>query len=231
MLNIFKNKKIYLPLAGILFFSASMVIVGCSDEENPQGGGGSSNPNVRVFNSISLEEDSSAFSSYYGVNLLAGEKVTGCDVNRDASLQDEANAGENFYLTSGIFDQMLPPGYETRFFQVYDNITTEQFDTMTAVYSGIGSSFGTEDFVQDNTAAWTYFTASSVQTTKPVFCFWLKGRKDAGQNNTINIFGSIQPTDAYDLFPGQVYGFRITFKARINTNGENDFRTVLLPIE
>ncbi|HEY3252050.1 MAG TPA: hypothetical protein VGK25_13145 [Ignavibacteria bacterium] len=226
MLHVFKIKQIILPLVLVLVLSA-MAIVGCSDEENPQGGGGTANPNVRVFNNITVEEDSSAFGSYYGINLFTGQSVTGGDPNRDAAMQDESNAGENFYLTSGIYDQLLPPGYETKYFQVSPNMTIAEFDTMAAVYTGIGSSFGTEDFTEDNTAAWGYFNTSSIQTTKPVYCFWLKGRSDAGQNNGKNIFGIIQPVDAYDLFPGQVYGFRATFKVKININGENDFRAFI----
>lgn len=228
MLRVFKLKQIALPVVSALFVTAFIAISGCSDDEDPIGGGGSSNPNVRVFNSINVEEDSSGFYSYYGINLFSGERVTGADPNRDAALQDESNAGENFYLTSGIYDQLLPPGYETRFFQVYPNLTTAQFDTMTAVYTGIGSSFGLEDFIEDNTASWGYFNTSSVPNTKPVFCFWLKGRSDMGQNGGKNIFGIIQPVDAYDLFPGQVYGYRMSFKVRININGENDFRTAIV---
>lgn len=226
MLRFFRHKQIFLLLLSSLFLTFAVTVSGC-DEEDPLGGGGSSNPNVRVFNSIQVEEDSSAFSSYYGINLFNGEPVTGGDPNRDAALQDESNNGEYFYLTSGIYDQLMPPGFETRYFQVYPNLTPAEFDTITAVYSGIGSSFGLEDFTEDNTAPWGYFTASSVAQTKPVFCFWLKGRYDAGQNGGKHIFGIIQPVDAFDYFPGQVYGFRMTFRARININGENDFRTIV----
>jgi len=230
MLSLFKHKQIFSFLAGSLFLLFAISVSGC-DEDDPLGGGGSFNPNVRVFNNISVEEDSSAFSSYYGINLFTGEAVTGGDPNRDAALQDQSNNGDYFYLTSGIYDQLIQPGYETRYFQVYPNLLPADFDTMTAVYSGIGSSFGLEDFIEESTAPWGYFTTSSVASVKPVYCFWLKGRYDTGQNGGRHIFGIIQPVEAYDYFPGQVYGFRMKFRARININGENDFRTTLLPTD
>jgi hypothetical protein len=105
-------------------------------------------------------------------------------------------------------------------------MSASDFDTITAVF-GINPPLDSSDFTHWATDSWGYFTAPmSISGSHPVYCFWLKGRKDAHQNHDVNIFGIIQPREASDAHPGQG-GFRMSFRIRINITGENDFRKTL----
>lgn len=214
----------------ILFIMGVSIIsvAGCDDAGVTGGGGTTPNPNVKSYDSIGVEEDSSA-GSFNGINLLNGISVTGGSSSRDAALAGGLGAsGTDFYLRSGTLDILSDIGYETRWFRVAAGYTPSQFDTMSAVYTKIGSAFDTLDFTQEDTYAggvWSYFNAPiSIGDSQPVYCFWLKGKKNGGLTSGKNVFGILQPREATDNNPGNTYGFRMSFRVRINTNGENDFR-------
>jgi hypothetical protein len=130
---------------------------------------------------------------------------------RDCSLQD-CNQGNDFYLQNGeLLNNLLPPGYETRFFQVSADMSVNTFDTLSKVPGYV--SFVPQDFTQNSTEFWGYFNAPL--TTYPVYCFWLKGKKEA--NITLkDVYGIIQQ-EATDSFPNK-YGYRMSFRVRININ-------------
>lgn len=183
------------------------------------------NPNVRSYDSVNIQEDS-ALSNFSTMNLYVGTNGLWNNGDRDCSLADSSSSGKNFYLRTGILLNMFAAGYETKFFLVKSDLSSSAFDTMSAVYDNIGSAFDTTDFTQDDTygtpsAPWGYFNAPL--TTHPVYCFWLKGKHAAGVT-TKNVFGIIQPREATDWSPSAVYGFRMSFRFRININGDNDFR-------
>jgi hypothetical protein len=218
--TIFKqNFKNYVFLVPFFALTAFILINGCgSDPTNPPTT--IDNPNVKSFDSVGIDEDSS-LDSYSGINLVNGTTVKTVDASRDVSLADNASLGLEFYLRTGTLDHLLPAGYETRFFQVKSDLSASDFDTMSAVYDNIGSAFDTTDFTQDNTSFWGYFQAPLL--THPVYCFWLKGKRDAGLT-TKSYYGIIQPRESTDKSPGAPYGYRMSFRYRININGENDFR-------
>jgi len=182
------------------------------------------NPYVETFDSIGVDEDSAAFQSYTGIDLLTGSTTIDSSGSRDCSLNDLNNAGIDFFLQNGeLLNSLLPPGYETRFFRVDPDMNVTTFDTLTKVPGYV--SFSPEDFTQNGTENWGYFNAPL--TSYPVYCFWLKGKKDAGIT-VKNVYGIIQPREATDRDPVNVYGYRMSFRVRINTNGENDFRKQIL---
>lgn len=200
-------------------------IFACSDDSGVGGGGTRSNPNVRSFDSLFIEEDSAAGSSFAGLNLFNGVNVTSTSPNRDVSLAGGTNAtGTDFYLRSGILlDHLLDAGYETRFYRFYENLTPQQFDTITILPAG--ETLDSTDFTQEDTygaGTWSYFNAPL--DSRPVYGFYLKGRRAAGQNNNIRVYGILQPITSGDRLPSQPYGFWMTFKVRINVAGQNDFR-------
>ena len=225
----FLKKKASFLLLFVLGFTVA-VINGC-DDSGVEGPTTQNNPNVKSYDSIGVEEDSSA-GSFNGINLLDGVNCTGGYNLRDASLVggNLDTTGTNFYLRSGLLD-LLDPGYETKWFRVVASYSPSEFDTMSAVYTNIGSSFDTTDFTQEDTygsGAWNYFNAPiNTGDAQPVYCFWLKGKKYANLTNGKNVFGIIQPRQATDSRPGQVYGFKMSFRVRININGENDFRKTI----
>jgi hypothetical protein len=214
-----------IPLA--IFFA---VISGC-DEDNPTNPQYIDNPNVETFDSIEVEEDVSGLS-YTGIDLLTGRTTNGLDSARDCSLQDRTNDGFDFYLQNGVYllNDKRMAGYEIRFYRFDSYMSVYTFDTLSKV-PGV-TSFTPNYFTQDNTAAdgeWGYFNAPFVLgSSAPVFCFWLKGKKDAGFNNSKDVYGIIQPREATDTSPGQAYDYRMSFRVRINTNAENDFREQIL---
>jgi hypothetical protein len=185
------------------------------------------NPNVKTFDSIGVDEDSAAFQSYTGIDLLAGRTTIDTAGSRDCSLNDVNNTGADFYLQNGeLLNNLLASGYEIRFFRVSSDMSVTTFDTLSKVPGY--TSFVPNDFTQNGTENWGYFYAPFVLgSSAPVFCFWLKGKKDA--NITLkDVYGIIQPREATDMFPGQPYGYRMSFRVRININAENDFRKQIL---
>ena len=185
------------------------------------------NPNVETFDSIGVDEDSAAFQSYTGIDLLTGRTTIDTAGSRDCSLNDLNNAGTNFFLQNGeLLNSLLPPGYETRFFRVDADMSVTTFDTLSKVPDY--TSFLPHDFTQNSTEFWEYFNAP-MNSSDPhaVYCFWLKGKKEAGITLK-NVYGIIQPREATDRDPLAVYGYRMSFRVRINTNGENDFRKQIL---
>lgn len=202
----------------------SFYVAGCDDSTTDPTTTYVDNPNVEAYDSIGVDEDSAAFFSITGINLLNGLNTVDTARLRDVSLNDVNNNGLEFYLQNGeTFNSLLPPGYETRFFRVSEDMSVTTFDTLSKVPNY--TSFTPNDFTQNGTEAWGYFTAPLA--SNPVYCFWLKGKKDAGITAS-NVYGIIQPREATDRSPLLVYGFRMSFRVRINTNGENDFREQIL---
>jgi len=184
------------------------------------------NPNVKSFDSLFIEEDSAAGQSFAGLNLFEGYNTTSLSPNRDVSLGGGTDSlGINFFLRSGILlEKLLDAGYETKFYRFYENLTPQQFDTISYLDAG-NNGLDTTDFTQEDTyggGEWGYFNAPL--TSKPVYGFYLKGRRAAGQNYNRRIYGILQPVTSGDRLPNQPYGFWMTFKMRINIAGENDFR-------
>jgi len=222
MFKIYNLKSAYLMMFIAVAALSFSVFNGCDDAgtvtpEDP------TDTNVVHYDSIWVEEDSSA-GSFNGINLLDGINTTGGYYLRDASLGGGTldSTGTNFYLRSGVLlDQMLDAGYETRWFQVMSNSTQTDFDTLSVITQNIGSALDTNDFTQTTTEFWGYFNYPL--TDYPVYCFWLKGKRDAGLTNGKNVYGVLRPTVAFDSRPGQTYGFKIVYEVKINKNGDNYF--------
>lgn len=195
------------------------VLNGCDDSGNvitP-----TTDTNVSHFDSIWVEEDSSA-GSFNGLNLFAGEHVTGGYNLRDASLYGgQDSTGSNFYLRSGLLLDQLDAGYETRWFQVMSNSSQTDFDTLSVITQNIGTALDTNDFTQETTEFWGYFNYPL--TEYQIYCFWLKGKRDGGLTNGKNVYGVLRPKVTYDNNPGGTYGFRIVYEVKINKAGENYF--------
>jgi hypothetical protein len=204
-------------------------ITGCGEDTTDPGTVFIDNPNVTSYDSIGVDEDSAAFFSYTGLNLLNGRNTIDTSASRDCSLNDLNNLGIDFFLQNGQFlDKVLPSGYEIRFFRVDPNMSVQSFDTLSKIYTTGHDSLRAVDFTEDGTSAWGYFNAPL--STTPVYCFWLKGRKDANPLSK-NVYGIIQPREATDNTPFVVYGYRMSFRVRINTNGDNDFRQMILSVD
>jgi len=201
------------------------VIAGCSDTTTDPGTNYVDNPNVTSFDSIGVDEDSAAFFSYTGLNLLNGVNTLDTANLRDCSLNDLNNLGMDFYLQNGQFLSNMPSGYEIRFFRAYADLSVQSFDTLSRIYTTGHDSLRAIDFTEDGTSNWGYFNAPL--SSLPVYCFWLKGKKDAGIT-TRNVYGILQPREATDNAPFVVYGYRMSFRVRINTNGDNDFSQLIL---
>ncbi len=223
-----KLKFILSTLIPLAIFIA--VISGCDDSGTDPETKYIDNPNVKTFDSIEVEEDAIAFQSYTGMDLLTGRTTLDSSGSRDCSLQDANNSGMNFYLQDGTqkLDYILAGGYEIRFYRFdLTDMSVYTFDTLSKV-PGV-TSFTPNYFTQNSTENWGYFNAPlTLGSDAPVFCFWLKGKKEAGYNNSKDVYGIIQPREATDTSPGQAYDYRMSFRVRININAENDFRKQIL---
>ncbi|MCI0449738.1 MAG: hypothetical protein L0Y79_08140 [Chlorobi bacterium] len=220
MISIIRGKIFLFLLAASLTFSIAL-INGCDDSGIETKF--VNNPNVKVFDSLYIEEDSAAGQSFAGLNLLDGFNTTSTSASRDIGMAGGLDSlGTNFYFRSGIFD-FLAPGYETRFFRYSADMPSSDFDTIS--FLNVGGELDSTDFTQEDTYAngvWSYF--NTPLTTYPVYAFYLRGRKAAGENNNIRVYGIFQPITSGDRVLGSPYGFWMTIKARININAENDFR-------
>ncbi len=222
-----RNTIIYLAGFLMLAFFSLIFVNGCDDSgvENNEPAT-IPNPNVKIFDSLYIEEDSAAGGSFAGVNLWEGYNTNSLSPNRDCGMSSGDSIGMNFFLRTGILDKITVAGYETKFYRFYANMTSETFDTLSFVDAG--ASLDSTDFTQEDTyggGVWGYFNAPL--DSKPVYGFYLRGRKGAGQNNGIPIYGLLQPITSGDRVPGTVYGFWMTFKIRMNIKGENDFRRTI----
>ncbi len=203
---------------------ALFFIGGCNSDTTTNPPTYVTNPNVKSFDSVGVEEDS-ALSSLTSIVMINGTNTTGISADRDCSLASDTT-DNNFYLRSGDLLKKLVGGFQSRYFRVAADMSASAFDTLSKVpgYDSLNSL----DFTQDDTygsGVWSYFNAPL--TSQPVYCVWLKGRKDADPSSK-NIFCIIQPREATDRNPGAIYGFRMSFRIRINTNGDNDFRKQIL---
>lgn len=214
-------KKLIKQTGYILVMLVVISVVGCGSDEEVNNPTTKTNPNVKTFDSIWVEEDSS-LASFTGINLLDGINTTGVFYLRDCSLRDSGSSGINFFLRSGIFD-ILDPGFQSRWFRAYDDLTKERFDTIS--YLDVGGTLDSLDFTEESTEFWGYFNAPLA--THPVFCFWLNGKKYANLTNGKNVYGILWPIESSDNNPGNVYGYKMSFRIRININGENDFRKII----
>lgn len=195
------------------------VLNGCDDSGNvitP-----TTDTNVSHFDSIWVEENESA-SSFNGLNLLNGINTARDYYLRDASLGGGIDTtGSNFYLRSGILDNLLDAGYITKWFQVVSNSSQTDFDTLSVITQNIGTALDTNDFTQESTEFWGYMNFPLAEY--PIYCFWLQGKKNAGLTNGKNVYGVIRPKVSFDSSPGSPLGFRIVFEVKINKAGENYF--------
>ncbi len=222
-----KTKLKLLTLAALAPIAIFLAVVSGCDDSTTNTPIYVDNPNVKTFDSIGVDEDSVAFQSYTGIDLLAGRTTIDTAGSRDCSLNDVNNSGADFYLQNGeLLNNLLASGYEIRFFRVDPDMSVTTFDTLSKVPGY--TSFVPNDFTQNGTENWGYFNAPFVLgSSAPVYCFWLKGKREA--NITLkDVYGIIQPREATDIFPGQPYGYRMSFRVRINTNAENDFRKQIL---
>lgn len=221
-----KNKLIYffaaLVFAPMLILFAAISGCGTDSTTNPVY---TANPNVKFNDSVGVEERING-TSLCGINLFTQVNTTANSLDKDMLLIDSNSTGYNFFLQSGDYRDMPTSGYSARFFQVRDDMSATEFDTLSQVRENIGSAFDTLDFTQDNTVAWGYFNADTTlaehNDKHPVYCVYLQGKYWAGQTSK-RVYAIVRLRDIVDNIPG-VGGVVASFSIRINTNGENDFR-------
>lgn len=219
MQHLFRGKSVLL----IIFTAAALISIssfyGC-DDAGVEPNTNTSNPNLRKFDSIWVQEtiDSSSFS---GMNLFDGTTVLRDDSAKDCQLIDQVSTGVNFYLRSGHFSDLnLPIGYQMRFNRIYASMSKAQFDTITVLPVNRDSIITSLDFTEDKTETWGYWNAN-LSGDQPVYSFWLKGKSENVQGK--NIFGIMQPIQSADSNPGNIGGYQMSFRVKINTGGVNNF--------
>ncbi len=213
MSKILKNLLQYIPFFLSMALLSIFSLNGCDDSGIVQP---TNNANVITYDSIWVEEDSAGGLKLSSMNLFNGVTLERTSNLRDVDLNGDTT-GTFFYLSSGFF--------ETKFFQAYTGLLASDFDTIASVNGG--AALDSTDFTNWGTDTWGTWVTSNITDPHSVYCFWLKGRQASGQNSGINIFGLIQPRQAVDLTPGIKGGFRMSFRVRINKNGENDFRQTI----
>lgn len=214
--------------AVILFSSAMFVLMllapGCDDSGIVPEPGGTltgndsdvvSYENLSVIYSFSGSND----TSFIAVNLWEGLIVRDISATKDMTLRDSVNTFRNFYFRSGDLS-LAVPGYQTRFYKLFNNYSQVGFDTIK--YIDAGATLDSLDFTQDDTrggenAVWGYFNAPLAAT--PVYSFYLKGKFASGVT-TKRIYGIIYFKQA-GVGPNT---FSLTFDVRLNKNGDNWFK-------
>ena len=134
-------------VTAMLFIALFAFIAGCADDTTDPNTTYEDNPNVFSFDSIGVDEDSAAFFSYTGLNLLNGNNTIDTAGSRDCSLNDQNNLGMDFFLQNGQFlNNPLPSGYEIRFFRVFSDLTAQSFDILSMIYTTGHDSLRAIDF-------------------------------------------------------------------------------------
>ena len=213
-------KKFGFILVTLLVIAA----VGCGDDEVQNPPGTKANPDVRVFDSLWVEETIDS-NSFCGLNLFYGSTVVRDSVSKDCQLIDFNSTGMDFYLRSGdLSDFNLPIGFKTRFNRIYAGLSKANFDTIKVLPVGRDTILPALDFTEDDTRAWGYFNAP-LTGDQPVYSFYLEGKSINFHGQ--NIYGILQPIQAVDTNPGSIGGYSMSFRARINIVGKNDFRQTI----
>jgi len=221
MFNMLKGGKLF--LLPLLF--AGIFLSACDDSglETPST---KANPNVLAFDSLWIEETMDSTSSC-GLNLFYGSTVLRDSTTKDCQLIDTSSFGIDFYLRSGDLSDNLLVGFKTRFNRIYTSMTKARFDTITVLPVGRDTINPSLDFTSDDTkggSAWNYFNAP-LTGDQPVYSFYLEGKSLNFHGK--NIYGIMQPIFAEDINPGNVGGYSMSFRVRINFNAQNDFRLII----
>lgn len=214
-----------LALFALMVMITVMFIPGCgSDTVTPTV---IPNPNVKSYDSVYIEETIDG-TSLSGIDLLNGVTTLRDNTAKDCQLIDSAGTGVNFYLRSGDLSLLnLPVGHQTRFYRFYGDLTAAQFDTISVMPVGRDTINPVLDFTEDDTygkGSWGYFNVPMVKF--PVYGVWLKGKHDDG-TTPFNVYALVQPREMTDSTPGVIGGTRMSFRVRINTKGQNDFRKTI----
>jgi hypothetical protein len=218
------NRFTYLAGFILLAFFSLLMVNGCDDSgvvnNEPET---IPNPNVRFIDSLEVQEFMDS-TSLVGLNLFNLTTVTrdSGTFSKDAQLIDLNSTGMNFYLRSGDMSILsVPIGAETKFNRIFGNFSPSDFDTISVIDVGRDTILPEIDFQWSQTdVKGSYFNDPLIDTT--VYTFWLKGKSLNFHGR--NIYGIIQARESSDNNPGNVGGFRMSFRVRINFNGENDFR-------
>ena len=221
-MKILKSINIIKFLFSITLISSMIIVFGCDDSGLVETGD-VANPDVRSFDSIWVEETNG--NSFCGMNLFYGSTVPRDSVSKDVQLADTNSTGTGFYLRSGDqSDLNLPIGYKTRFNRIYASMSKADFDTITVLPVNRDTILPGQDFTENDTRAWEYF-APGLIGNQAVYSFYLEGKSINFHGR--NIFGILQAIESSDSNPGNVGGYRMSFRVRINFVGENDFRKMI----
>lgn len=216
--------KIIERIGYILVILLAIAAAGCGEDEVQNPPGTKANPDVRVFDSLWVEEFMDT-TSLCGLNLFYGSSVNRDSLSKDCQLVDTAGSGIDFYLRSGDMSELnVPIGFKTRFNRIYAGLSKANFDTIKVLPVGRDTILPGVDFTEDDTREWGYFNAP-LTGDQPVYSFYLEGKSINFHGQ--NIYGILQPIQAVDTNPGNIGGYSMSFRARINFAGKNDFRQVI----
>jgi len=223
MKSFIKKNKIFLLLP-VLVFIGIIGITGCDDsgvateESTPTGNDSDvvSYPNLSVTYYYSGSND----TSFIAVNLWQGRIERDLSSTKDMTLRDLNNTFRDFYFRSGDLSVDIP-GFQTRFYKLFDNYAQVQFDSIK--YISAGATLDSLDFTQDDTrgggnGVWGYFNVPF--NSRPVYSFYLKG-KFANGVTAKRIYGIMYFKQA-TLIPDST--FTLKFDVRLNKNGDNWFK-------
>jgi hypothetical protein len=216
--------KMFIKKSAYLFVMILIAVAAGCDDSGVETPNDVTNPNVRAFDSLWVEEFMDT-TSLCGLNLFYGSSVIRDSVSKDCQLIDTNGTGTGFYLRSGdLSDFNLPIGFKTRFNRIYTSISPANFDTIKVLPIGRDTILPELDFTEDDTRAWQYFEPN-ISGNQPVYSFYLQGKSI--NFHGVNIIGILQAIESSDSNPGNPGGYRMSFRVRINIAGENDFREII----
>jgi hypothetical protein len=148
------------------------------------------------------------------VDLFHGAVVQESNALKDAVMVDTGSGlSQSFWFRSGDLSVDLPPGFQTKFSQIfqYANITQTQWDTVSKIPDS-DTSLTPNDFTMNETPAFT-----TPLIAHSVYGFYLLGRYPLYSAN--RVYGMIYLDSTWR--ENGVFKARIDVK--INKNGENRF--------
>ena len=171
--------------------------------------------NVFIKNNLIVDE-TAADTSRSGINLYELKTELSLSTEKDAKFIDSVGEGMRFIIRTGdlgLLGKRLP-GYTTKFYPMYNNMTQSQFDTLSKIM--YYSTLDTNDFIKNS----TYYHPYPLNV-KPVYGFYLAQRRWTNQNYGVPVYGMFLIDTLYKTSDSIAH---VRLDIKINKGGKDQFK-------
>lgn len=209
-----KNISVFFVLLMIAVVSLSLMSGSCNNNNPVTPPVTTVDSNIVIKKSL-LVDETFGDTSHSGIDFYDTTVVTSADFLKDAKFIDSVGEGMRYNIRSGDLGKLnlKVPGFITKFWPMFDSIKYQQFDTLSKIF--YYSTIDTTDFVLQSTYYYPY-----TLTVKPVYGFYLSGRKSGGFNGGRIVYGMFMIDSLYKTNDNVAHA-RLYIK--LNKNGQDQF--------